>query len=401
LSRDPHHHLSPDELASLVEVESVPEDDVLRSDRTQAERHAESCELCGSRLRDQRSVQSRLRNMVASLPSKRKPDYPPADCPSEEKWMRLAAGLVSSQDATLLLEHATHCDHCGPALKSAIQDFNPELSEDEEKTIRQLASADSNWQHNIAQKMSAISEGTKPERQLFQPQKPSVFANWMRWAIPLGAAAAIAVGAGIIWDYSSPSLASTNKLIAQAFTEQRPFELRFPGAGYGPVRQERGVNGPSRSRMDEPAELLEAETQIERALKKHPDDPGWLQAKARADLFEGNYQRAIEGLQEAEIARPESLSLKGDLAIAYCERAELQTDEVSQIADYSLALQILNGQLANRPDDLAALYNRALVHQRLHQSGEAAKDWQRYLQLEPRGEWAARVKEEIDKNGGE
>ena len=395
MSRDPHHHLSPDELASLVEVESVPEDDVLRSDRTQAERHAESCELCGSRLRDQRSVQSRLRNMVASLPSKRKPDYPPADCPSEEKWMRLAAGLVSSQDATLLLEHATHCDHCGPALKSAIQDLNPELSEDEEKTIRQLASADSNWQHNIARKMSAISEGTKPERQLFQPQKPSVFANWMRWAIPLGAAAAIAVGAGIIWDYSSPSLASTNKLIAQAFTEQRPFELRFPGAGYGPVRQERGVNGPSRSRMDEPAELLEAETQIERALKKHPDDPGWLQAKARADLFEGNPESAIQELLQAEHAQPEDMSIKRDLAAAYYERAGVQPDAKAQTADYQRALDELSQVLAKNPNDAVALFNRAEVHERLGQHAEAVADWRRYLQIEPTGEWAEGARRSI------
>src|SRR5580698_7580130 len=113
------------------------------------------------------------------------------------------------------------------------------------------------------------------------------------------------VGVALWTRRSSPSLALTDQLIAQAYTEQRPIELRFPGAGYGPVRQERGENDPSRSRMDLPPALLEAEKQIARRLATHPQDSGWLQAKARTDLFEGLYASAIQVLQQAEAARPE------------------------------------------------------------------------------------------------
>jgi hypothetical protein len=303
-------------LARLIEMEFEPEGDSRRAERAEAERHAESCEACGARLRDQRSAQVRLGNMVASLTPERKPD-----CPPEKQWMLLVAGLRPPTDATMLLQHAMNCDFCGRLLKSAAKDFSPEISAEEQRTIRELASAGSVWQSNLAQEMARMSSASARETPAVRSQRTASFARWMRWVVPLGAAAALAVGAKVYLERSQPSLISTNQLIARAFSEQRPIDLRFPGASYAPARQERGVSAPSRSRLDEPAELLEAETQIQRGLAKHPDDPGWLQAKARANLFEGNYQEAIEELRRAEGARQDDLSLKVDLATAYYERA--------------------------------------------------------------------------------
>jgi tetratricopeptide (TPR) repeat protein len=366
----------------LVEPEFAPEADARGSDLAAAE-HAETCEMCSSRLRDQRSVQASLRNMAAPLASARKPD-----CPPENEWLLLAAGLSSSAEAAPLLEHASDCDYCGQLLKSATQDFSPEISAEEERTIRQLASAGLPWQRDLAQKMAGMSGAvTAPARA--QRSQPRLFsANWTRWAVPLGAAAAVAVGAFIYVQQSTPSLASTNQLIAQAFTEQRPFELRFPGAGYGPVRQQRGGSGPSRSRMDEPPELLQAETQIAQGLAKHPDDPGWLQTKAQVDLYEGNYTAAIEELQRAETEHPEDLSLKLDLATGYFERAGRQSSQDAQNADYNLALRALNRVLGANPNDPVALFNRAMVYQRQKRCAEAAADWNEYLKIDPTGTWA-------------
>jgi tetratricopeptide (TPR) repeat protein len=195
--------------------------------------------------------------------------------------------------------------------------------------------------------------------------------------------------------YSSASVSSTNKMIAEAYTEQRPFELRFPGAGYGPVRQQRSESGPSHSRMDEPAELLEAETQIARGLARHPNDPGWMQAKARADLFEGHYQEAIEELQKAKSERPEEASINVDLATAYFERAGDKTENAEKAADYDLVLQALNEVLRKNPDNLVALFNRAEVYQQLKLYSDAAADWKHYLQLDPAGEWAREARERL------
>jgi hypothetical protein len=61
--------------------------------------------------------------------------------------------------------------------------------------------------------------------------------------------------------------------------------------------------------------LLEAGTQIARGLARHPQDAGWLQAKARTDLFDGHPQFPIEALKQAGTRHPENLSVKLDLAI--------------------------------------------------------------------------------------
>ena len=407
MTRDPQSHLSLDELAALAEeMEAAPQGASASagSGRDQAKAHADRCSVCGPRLRKHLSVQASLRSMVRAVASVRK-----LDCPPEATWTTVAAGVASADESQVLLEHASRCDYCGPLLRAATEDLNPEISAEEQEFIRQLPSARAEWQRDLARKMADAEtaaggedvvsvNATEPQAE-GQKVRPSAspsrsgwrFASWNLWAAPLTAAAVVAIAAAIWVERQSPSLSSTNQLIAQAYSEQRPIELRFPGASYGPVRQERGVSGPNRSRMDEPPELLQAETQIARGLARHPQDAGWLQAKARADLFEGSYQSAIELLQQAEPARPEDASLKIDLATAYYERAGTRSDPAERAADYELALQALNSVLSSNPNDLVALFNRAVVRQRLRRYSEAIADWERYLQIEPAGQWADAV----------
>ncbi|MGD0569879.1 MAG: tetratricopeptide repeat protein [Candidatus Sulfotelmatobacter sp.] len=341
------------------------------------------------------------------------------DCPAEEKWTAIAGGVSPAAEAKPMLEHASRCDYCGPLLRAATEDLDPEISAEEEEFIRQLPSASAEWQRALARKMTAASVApagekvatpgskTEPGRLTEKETRPSAhwplagwsLANWTLWAAPVAAAAVVAVGAAIWVERASPSLSATNLLIAQAYTEQRPIELRFPGAGYGPLRQERGERGPSRSRMDEPPQLLEAEIQIARGLARHPQDAGWLQAKARADLFEGHHQSAIEALQKAERVRPDNTSIKLDLATAYYERAGSEADS-EQVADYDRALQALNSVLGNNPNDPVALFNRAEVHHQLKQYSEAAAGWKHYLQLDPAGEWAGEARKRLGEDQG-
>ncbi len=407
MPRDLQSHLSPEELAYLVEeTESASQAAGADPDRDQARAHAEVCSVCGPRLRNHRSVQASLRRMVSPVVSERK-----SGCPAEEKWTTVAVGLCSTAESRSLLAHASQCDHCGQLLRAATEDLSPEISPQEQELIRQLPSARPGWQQDLARKMAdatAAQEGAN-RAVLVREKDPRVtdretrlsarssgggwpFANWTLWAAPVAAAAVVAGGAAIWIERSSPSLSSTNQLIAQAYTEQRPIELRFPGAGYGPIRQQRGETGPNHSRMDEPPELLQAESQIARGLANQPQDAGWLQAKARADLFEGQYQSAIEALQQAEGARPEDVSIKIDLATAYFERAGTKPNPAEHAADYALALRSLNSVLSENPNNLVALFNRAVVYERLKMFPEATADWQRYLQIDPEGEWAVEAK---------
>jgi tetratricopeptide (TPR) repeat protein len=321
-------------------------------------------------------------------------------CPEEHKWADLAAGLCSAAEATPLLTHASDCIDCGHRLREATEDFNPEVSAKEQELIEQLPSTRAAWQREVAHKMAEISGATWTTtiaggREIRHHAAWSSSA-WMRWAGPAAAAALLAV-AGALWIKRSPSLSSTNQLIAKAYTAQRPVELRFPGASYGPLRQERGEIDPRRSKMNEPPELLEAETQIARGLARLPQDAGWLQAKARADLFEGQYDSAINALHQAQVIRPDDPSLELDLATAYFERAEANLGSADHDADYTLALKSLDEVLTNNPNDLAALFNRAIVHEQLKKVSEAIADWQRYLRIDPAGEWAQEAKRRMEK----
>lgn len=375
----------------------------------QARTHAAGCRVCGPELRRHCSMRARLRNMAITVASERNPD-----CPAEERWTEVAGGVCSVGDAAPLIDHASRCDHCGPLLRAATEDLNPEISIQEQKRIAELPSARVAWQRNLARAMaqatlesSDVAEGedtatrtgaaehASPEKAgSVLPRRANwAFGDWSLWA----AGTAMAVVATAIWiGYSSPSLFSTNKMIAQAYSEQRPIEIRFPGAGYGPVRQTRGESAPAHSRMDEPAELLEAETNVARGLASHPQDAGWLQAKARVEVFEGNYDPAIDALRQADAARPGDSSIKADLATAYFGRAEGKTDISEKVADYELALAQLQEVLGKKSDDPVALFNRALVYQRLKKYPEAVADWQRYLELDPRGEWADAARREIE-----
>jgi len=407
LSRDPQSHLSPDELAGLAE-ETEPAASAASADfdRAQAKAHADGCSVCGPRLRDHRSVQASLRSMASPVASERT-----SECPPDEEWMEIAAGVYSTGQSAPLLEHASHCDHCGHLLRAATEDLSPEISTEEQEFIRRLPSAGAGWQRALARKMAhAAAEGetnsprvseSETKESAARETRSSVwwsrvgwpFASWTRWAAPLALAAAVGVLAAVWIEVSSPSLSSTNRLIAQAYTAQRPIELRFPGAGYGPVRQQRGAQS---SRMDEPPELLEAESEIARGLARHPQDAGWLQAEARTDLLEGNYQAAIDGLHRGEALRPEDDSLKIDLATAYFERAGTKRDPAEQTADYDLALHALNEALSENPKDLVALFNRAIVYERRQKYSEAIADWQRYLQLDPSGDWTGEAERHLE-----
>jgi tetratricopeptide (TPR) repeat protein len=394
LSRDRDKHLTPDELAWLAaEAEFAPPQAAPGLDRESTLAHAAECRLCGPRLHAQRSMQATLRSLVSTVTSERT-----SVCPTEDNWPRLVAGLVHASEAAPLLEHSADCEYCGQLLREATEDFAPELSEQETKSIRQLPSALAGWQRNIARKMAEMS-GAPPvsvstSARVAPARAAWLSSAWLRWAWPI-AATAVLVIAAILWIGRSPSLSSTNQLIAQAYTAQRPVDLRFPGADYGPVMQERGESGRNRSRMDEPPELLEAETQIARGLINHPQDAGWLQAKARTDLFEGHYQSAIEALLQAEGTRPEDASVKIDLATGYCERAGNRREPTEQAADYELALQSLNSVLSKNPNDLVALFNRAFVYQKLKKYAEGVEDWQHYLQLDPSGQWAKAARQQL------
>src|SRR5207245_10934456 len=128
------------------------------------------------------------------------------------------------------------------------------------------------------------------------------------------------------------------------------------------------------SRLDRPQPLLEAEARIAYQLRQHPGNATALSNSGRANLLEQAYEAAITDLQQALDSRPRSPELLDDLGSALFERAEME----ARFADYGTAFELQSRALAAKPNDLVALFNRAITADRLFLYKQSIHDWQAY-----------------------
>ena len=348
--------------------------------------HLSECQPCQGLVQMHEDLQRRFGQLDAVAATAR----PAPDCPLETVWWEVAAGQLPDSQATDLLEHSTHCDACGLLLRQAIQDFTEEVADQEIGCLTALPSAQQEWQQSLAQRLVAARAEGGQERNLIP-----VVSQWARslsdrlawhprsafryaWAF---ATAAVVVLAASVWFVQTRRQPSIDQLIASAYAEQRPFELRIAGAAYGPVRQERSGE---RSALAEPADLLKAEYLIKEQLATRPNDQAMLVASGKVELLAGHYDEAIRTLGRMLDAQPDSPALLTDLATAYFQRA-VATDRA---VDYGQAIELLSRTLAKKPDDPVALFNRAITLQKMYAYSEATRDWEHYLRVDPKGDWA-------------
>lgn len=95
-------------------------------------------------------------------------------CPPEQVWLELAAGIVT-QDAESRLSHAANCDQCGLLLRQAVADLAAELTPQEEAQISNLSSSTSAWRSSMA---ASLQDAQEDLRIAHTPigRRPSAFA---------------------------------------------------------------------------------------------------------------------------------------------------------------------------------------------------------------------------------
>lgn len=310
-------------------------------------------------------------------------------CPSEEDWMRLVTGNLEQSEREPLLNHLALCDFCGGVLREALRIAKEEISPEEQASIDRLQlSRDSGAQKKLIQRLTQAGN----EQNSRTPLLPFRIWHWRAWGIA-AAAVLLIVAAWIIARSSSdkPGDASAKvalDLLAAAYAKQRPFEPRFDGASYGPLKVARG--GAPASRFDAPPELLQSDALISRGLEAHPNAAAWLHAKGRAELLEGNPGAAIATLDRARtVSHTESLLT--DLACAYYQNAS----ETQKKSDYGDAIELLSQVLASNPNNIAALFDRALAYEAQASPSLAIQDWQRYLTLDSTSGWAREARRHL------
>jgi CHAT domain-containing protein/tetratricopeptide (TPR) repeat protein len=329
------------------------------------------------------------------------------DCPPDPVWIELAAGLRPAESEQYI-DHASQCDHCGTLLRLSVEDFTASTTTDEDLFLSSLSSSNPTWQAVLAQKLvqkepqqrpsnekaiaqlGGLNEKFEPPAESSRPGSTSTSTSpWPKWFFyrpKLILAAATLIVLAIAGWLTMPLLhPSAQRLLAQAYTERRTMEMRIPGAQYAPLRVERGD---ARSNLDKPESLLRAEALIGQKLVQHPNDPTWLQYKARADLLDGNYEAAIKSLNRALDTYPNSPSLLTDMGSALFLQAEGTNSDGNATQWFSQALTL-------SPHDPVALYNRAIASEKTHLYLQAVDDWKNYLVVDSKSSWANEARERL------
>lgn len=348
--------------------------------------HLQSCEICRSKVEAQETVMQRL-----GLLESRSPDESGPECPPDEVWLEVAAG-VSGADAEKYVSHAASCDHCGPLLQYAFADFKQDLTSEEEAAITGLRSSSPDWQQTLARRLknAAVSD---TDRRL--PRDGWLSRQFEVFSLPkLAVAASIAgiLAMGIWFTFHLEKTRSPESLIAEAYAEKRTLEVRIEGVPYVPLRQERGANS-EQSRMDRPA-LLKAEAQIAQKLQSDPNDVRWLDASGRASLLEDDQasaEAAIQTLEKAQRLAPDNASVSIDRASAYLLRGQF----LDRTEDYGQAIQILGQVLASNRGGETGQFNYALALEKELLKKQAVQAWQIFLTRYPKSAWATEAKDHL------
>src|SRR6185503_19024785 len=100
----------------------------------------------------------------------------------------------------------------------------------------------------------------------------------------------------------------------------------------------------------------------------------------------------LQTLDRATAAAPDDAHALADLGAAYLARG-IERDDGNDIAQ---ALETIGRALEATPDLLEARFNRAVALQELPLPNEAAREWQAYLDVDSRSEWAREAQVQLD-----
>ena len=296
------------------------------------------------------------------------PGHAQGDCPEPGDWVWLAVGEASAKEIDRLLAHAAGCAHCAARLRRGLHLLTDNASLDEETAVAALLSTPGTRRRSLAALLAATPRHGTHGRS----------AKIYLWAGAALAASLLLVGGLSFWQHATHS---PERLMAEAYTHSRIFELRIPGAGFAEVTPEAHLRGGGTGR--ESSRLLEARAEIERNLERLPNDPHWLQLNARADILEERFDPAIDILDRLVAAGPVTPDLLQDDASAYFERGAATGSE----NDRATALDALRRADEMAPGDPVLLFNEAVVMEDRGQLMNAVETWNRFLRFERDPGW--------------
>ncbi len=338
----------------------------------------------------------------------------PGPCPDQDTYSEYFEGKLPPDEQTRVTAHLERCDRCGDDVQELIQAL-VKISERQDervvgnspgprrfewvdsKRLRTLLPGSDSAESKIPWPTSLLvyaAAGTEPSR-IHPPRRT-------RPATLIVVALAVVLGAVLGTHLPKSRRETTPDSTARA---ERLVTPRFTGGLAWAPLVGRWSAQLSREPYLEPgtARYVAAAQQRRRASA----DPTAAELGAVGAVYAlgGRTESAVEALQRATAAAPDSAELLSDLGAALLARAELAerrrlqnpgAELEDRDADIPAALEAIDRALEISPRLPEALFNRALALERLYLRRSALAAWQAYLDVDDSGAWAREAQRRLE-----
>ena len=305
-------------------------------------------------------------------------------CQPFSVWLQISSGTIANDAAMSHLRHAASCSECSKLLAKANNCLSTEVTPEEEALLASLKTASLAGQFQLAQRIHRDSVHGRTE---YRSLAGSLHRKWYVRIVAWGGLAVCVAVAALLLLLRQPSDAA---LLASAYDQQRPSDLRLRGSVPGPLASSTRGNTPANASND----LLILKLHTQQNNQKRPNDPRVRQMLGRIALVEHDGDSARTDFEMAEALDASLPGLKFDLASAYFEIAE-STDQRLQ---YAKAADLFSQYLADsHQQDSVALFNRGLCWERQAVPTEAVADFEAALKLEKDPKWRTVIQDHLVK----
>jgi len=265
------------------------------------------------------------------------------------------SGVLSLKDEADCEGHLARCDSCRQQLSFLIRVMDDDLAPDEAAVIDCVEAF-------APRRFPAFDEPLKVSERLQSWFSP----RWRLAGIAAGLCVSLALALWLSVGSSPPRLASI----------ERTFEARIAGQPYSEFIRTR-----NQSRVEEDRS---GKSELTRLNASNADI-------GRFYLMSNNFAQAISYLETAKKEQPPSPQVRNDLGVAYMESGK-EGSLQRALAEFEEALRLT-------PKYAPALFNMALVYERLGQFPEAEQRLRLYLQADQDSGWAKEVKSKLQASG--
>lgn len=279
------------------------------------------------------------------------------------------------------------------------------LTADEEKRFREffLAAPERREKFRLIRDLKELAGRSKADEPAAARQRSSFFEWFLTPAfLRFAVIVLLAGGAGlVVWRtvFYETETEKGLKLLASAYRGERPFESRLTGnfsyARYSVTRGEQSSDAAT-----DPATLRLAESSLLKAATENPSDARARHALGLFYLSEKQFDKALAEFNAAREAAPDDAAVNADIGAAYLEkarRAESAGGEAETMENLARAIEAIDRALAKNPQMTEALFNRALVLEKMNFPDQAREAWEKYLEIEKNPDWATEARQHLER----